>query len=225
MAQHDDVDSGKPDLRAALRRARVDSAQANDAVIELRSVEISTLKVLQNSLRGLIEQVPQEHNSLFDVGLVPGFPPRLWIDILSYVEMAADRETYVFVRETRLGRRVLAEHKECARIVDPITDYVARRVIEREKALAEDMIPILERREISSLVGFKQAHVSNKIPEVILPEVMAVANAPVAVIDSPAPPAKPRPRGWWLVRAGGHVLRALVLGGGTWLAMLAPAAG
>jgi hypothetical protein len=39
------------------------------------------------------------------------------------------------VQDTRFGRIVLAESHEVAAIVDAVTDYVARRMIEREHAM------------------------------------------------------------------------------------------
>jgi hypothetical protein len=42
---------------------------------------------------------------------------------------------YRFVQDTRFGRIVLAESHEVPVIVDAVTDYVARRMIEREHAL------------------------------------------------------------------------------------------
>ena len=50
--------------------------------------------------------------------------------------MGRDKRSYRFVQDTRFGRIVLAESHEVAAIVDAVTDYVARRMVEREHALA-----------------------------------------------------------------------------------------
>jgi hypothetical protein len=42
---------------------------------------------------------------------------------------------YRFVQDTRFGRIVLAESHDTAVIVEAVTDYVARRMIERERAM------------------------------------------------------------------------------------------
>jgi Protein of unknown function (DUF3040) len=75
---------------------------------------------------------------LFDRGLSRGDTPRLWIDPVAHVAMGRDKRTYRFLYDTRIGRRVLAESHEIAEIVRAVTDYVARRLVERERALAED---------------------------------------------------------------------------------------
>jgi ABC-type hemin transport system ATPase subunit len=42
------------------------------------------------------------------------------------------------VQETRYGRVVLAESHELAEMVQSVTRYVARRMVERERALGDD---------------------------------------------------------------------------------------
>ena len=75
---------------------------------------------------------------MFDAGLVPGDKPRLFIDMLAFVEMARDRRTYRFLQDTRYGRITLIENDHLGPLVEAVTNYVARRLVEREKALASD---------------------------------------------------------------------------------------
>jgi hypothetical protein len=49
-----------------------------------------------------------------------------------------DAEVARLEQDTRYGRAVLAESYEVRDIVQAITDYVARRLVERERALADD---------------------------------------------------------------------------------------
>jgi hypothetical protein len=49
--------------------------------------------------------------------------------------MGRDKRIYRFVQDTRFGRIVLAESHDVPVIVDAVTDYVARRMIERDRAL------------------------------------------------------------------------------------------
>jgi hypothetical protein len=49
--------------------------------------------------------------------------------------MGRDKRIYRFVQDTRFGRIVLAESHDVPVIVDAVTDYVARRMVERERAL------------------------------------------------------------------------------------------
>jgi hypothetical protein len=50
--------------------------------------------------------------------------------------MARDRRTYRFVQDTRDGPVILTESMSSDDIVQAITKYVARRIVERERALA-----------------------------------------------------------------------------------------
>jgi len=49
--------------------------------------------------------------------------------------MGRDKRIYRFVQDTRYGRIVLAESHDVPVIVEAVTGYVARRMIEREHAL------------------------------------------------------------------------------------------
>jgi hypothetical protein len=50
--------------------------------------------------------------------------------------MARDRRTYRFVQDTRDGPVILTESASADDIVQAVTKYVARRMVERERALA-----------------------------------------------------------------------------------------
>ena len=49
--------------------------------------------------------------------------------------MGRDKRIYRFVQDSRFGRIVIAESHEVAAVVQAVTDYVARRMIEREHAM------------------------------------------------------------------------------------------
>lgn len=127
---------GRPLLREALRRARVEAVEHGDVVIGLRHAEIARLEVLRDALAPVFAEVPSEID-LFDVGLVPGDRPRLFVDMVSFVEMGRDRKVYRFLRDSRHGRSVTAESERVEPIVAAVTDYVARRLVERERLLTD----------------------------------------------------------------------------------------
>ncbi|MGH6714897.1 MAG: hypothetical protein ACREDC_01775, partial [Bradyrhizobium sp.] len=83
-----------------------------------------------------------EQIDLFDRGISQGDTPRLWIDVVTHVVMGRDKRSYRFVQDTRFGRIVLAESHDVPVIVDAVTDYVARRMVEREQALATPSAPV-----------------------------------------------------------------------------------
>jgi hypothetical protein len=67
-----------------------------------------------------------------------GETPRLWIDAVAHVAMGRDKRSYRFLHDSRMGRHVLAESHEIPDIVQAVTTYVARRLVERQLALEAD---------------------------------------------------------------------------------------
>jgi hypothetical protein len=124
-------------LRDALRQARLESAERSAVVVDLRDAEAARLETLNDALDDLFAEMPSDVE-LFDRGIGRGDPIRLWIDVISYVVMGRDKRTYRFLQDSRNGRIVLAESPEVEDIVEAVTKYAARRIIERERALASD---------------------------------------------------------------------------------------
>ena len=127
-------------LRDALRKARIEAADRTGVVVDLRDAEVARLEILNEALDPLFAQVPDSID-LFDRGISQGETPRLWIDVVAHVLMGRDKRIYRFVQDTRYGRIVLAESHDVPVIVDAVTDYVARRMIEREHALVATPAP------------------------------------------------------------------------------------
>src|SRR5580698_8342709 len=122
-------------LRDALRQARIEAADRTGVVVDLRDAEVARLEILNEALDPLFGQIP-DHVDLFDRGISQGETPRLWVDVVAHVLMGRDKRVYRFVQDTRFGRIVIAESHDVPVIVDAVTDYVARRIVEREHALA-----------------------------------------------------------------------------------------
>src|SRR4051794_28360376 len=129
-------------LRDALRQARIEAADRTGVVVDLRDAEVARLEILNEALDPLFGQIP-DWVDIFDRGISQGDTPRLWIDIVAHVLIGRDKRLYRFVRDTRFGRTVLAESHDAAAIVDAVTDYVARRMIEREHALVTAPVPVV----------------------------------------------------------------------------------
>jgi hypothetical protein len=121
-------------LRDALRQARIEAADRTGVVVELRDAEVARLEILNEALDPLFAEVPAQVD-LFDRGVSQGETPRLWIDVVAHVVMGRDKRIYRFVQDTRFGRIVIAESHDVPVIVNAITGYVARRMIEREHAM------------------------------------------------------------------------------------------
>ncbi|MFT3940704.1 hypothetical protein [Rhodopseudomonas sp.] len=122
-------------LKDALRQARIEAADRTGVVVDLRDAEIARLEILNDSLDPLFAEIPGG-GELFDRGISQGDTPRLWIDVVAHVVMGRDKRMYRFVQDTAYGRIVLAESHEAAKIADAVTSYVARRLVERERALS-----------------------------------------------------------------------------------------
>jgi hypothetical protein len=127
-------------LRDALRQARIEAADRTGVVVDLRDAEVARLEILNEALDPLFAQIPEQVD-LFDRGISQGDTPRLWVDMVAHVSMGRDKRIYRFVQDTRFGRIVIAESHEVAVMIDAITDYVARRMIEREHALVATPAP------------------------------------------------------------------------------------
>jgi hypothetical protein len=135
------VDHTRPiRLRDALRQARIEAADRTGVVVDLRDAEVARLEILNDALDPLFAQIPEQVD-LFDRGVSQGDTPRLWIDVVAHVLMGRDKRIYRFVQDTRFGRIVIAESHDVAAIVDAVTDYIARRMIEREHTLVATPAP------------------------------------------------------------------------------------
>jgi hypothetical protein len=208
---HANASDGERGLADALKRARIAQAERSGVIVDLRAAEIARLEALFDEVQKLVMQVPEVHRSLFEGGMVPGFPPRLWVDILAYVEMARDKRTYRFVRESREERAVLAESTELAVMLDRITDYVAHRIVERERAFDEAGMPLAPLLPPARPPKpFAPPRTDLAPPPAVESSAPAAAEPSIAAPDAPAravsagsaPPAEPvaRRNGEWAVR-------------------------
>jgi hypothetical protein len=123
-------------LKEALRQARIESAERSGVVLDMRDAEAARLEMLNDALDPVFAEVPANVD-IFDRGVSRGDVPRLWIDITAYVLMGRDKRGYRFVQDTRYGRKILSESSDIPETTKAITRYVAARLIERDRALAE----------------------------------------------------------------------------------------
>ena len=137
MAKSDKQPEAVTPLKEAVREARMEAAERTAVVVDLRDAELARLELLNEALDPLFKDIPDDVE-LFDRGLSRGDTPRLWIDAVAHVVMGGDKRQYRFVQDTRYGRAVLAESYEVHEIVQAVTRYVARRMVERERALSGD---------------------------------------------------------------------------------------
>jgi ElaB/YqjD/DUF883 family membrane-anchored ribosome-binding protein len=124
-------------LQEAMHQARVEAAERTSVVVDLRDAEVARLELLNEALDPLFAEIPPEVD-LFDRGISAGQTPRLWVDPVAHIVMGRDKRSYRFLQDSRMGRHVLAESHDISDVVKAVTSYIARRLIERQQALAEN---------------------------------------------------------------------------------------
>lgn len=128
-------------LSDAMRDVRIAKADRNDVVIDLKEADLARLEILADELKSIIDEIPANDDQ-FDFAISKGMQPRLWIDATSHVMMGRDRRTYRFVRDTRLGRVVLSETPDIRQVRERVTNYIAERIVERQRMLDGDLEPL-----------------------------------------------------------------------------------
>ncbi len=207
----DHIKLAPPSLKAAVRRARVESAEQSEAVDDLRQAEIVRLEMLEEALRPVIDQAPADVE-LFDMGIAHGERPRLFLDMISFVDLGHDRRTYRFFQDTRHGRVLIAESATFERIVSAATNYIARRLVEREQALASE-----GRNRYAAEIQLKAATKAKQLAD------RARASGEAKGGGAPAAP-EPAPRTLWgaFVELGSFFL--MTLGAFTFIGLICLAA-
>jgi hypothetical protein len=127
-------------LSDAVRDVKNAFADRDDVVVDMREAHRMRLDLLAAELAPVFAEVPTDMDN-FDFVVSSGLQPRLWIDAVSHVAMGRDRRTYRFLRDTRIGRIVLAESTEMKPVADQVTRYVAERVVERQRMMEGGVEP------------------------------------------------------------------------------------
>jgi hypothetical protein len=205
-------------LRDTIRSVRTAEAERSDVVVELRDAERARLEILAEELRSVFNEVPADDEQ-FIFTVAAGTPPRLWIDMTSFVVMARDRRSYRFLKDTRLGRTVIVETAKIEDIADTITHYVAERIIERERAMEGDWL-IKRARQDDLATRLSEETRRDDERRALAREALATAATAAASRQRRAAPVDARNVGW-LVAAflGGILVGAIVLFGYAWIAV------
>jgi hypothetical protein len=126
-------------LAEAIREVKNATADRDDVVVEMREAERMRLELLANELEPVIAEVPQGAD-LFDFAVSSGLQPRFWIDAIAHVSMGRDKRTFRFLKDTRLGRVVLAESTDLKTVANAVTRYLAERIVERQRLMEGDVV-------------------------------------------------------------------------------------
>jgi hypothetical protein len=148
------IDQSKK-LSDAIRDVKNAFADRDDVVVDMREAHRMRLDLLAAELAPVFADVPADMDN-FDFVVSSGLQPRLWIDAVSHVAMGRDRRTYRFLKDTRIGRMVLAESTEMKPVADSVTRYVAERIVERQRMMEGGVEP--------AIAGMKRADVPEAEP-------------------------------------------------------------
>ncbi|WP_173931965.1 hypothetical protein [Chelativorans sp. Marseille-P2723] len=128
-------------LSDVVREIKTAAADREDVVVEMREASRTRLELLAQELAPVFAEVPED-DPTFDFALSSGEKPRLWIDAVAHIVMGPDRRTYRFLRDTRLGRVVLAESTEVRTVADQVTRYIAERMVERQRLVEGEVVAL-----------------------------------------------------------------------------------
>lgn len=130
----------------AVREMKTAAADREDVVVEMREAARTRLELLAQELQPVFADVPED-DPMFDFAISAGEKPRLWIDAVAHVAMGHDRRTYRFLRDTRLGRVVLAESAEIGPVAEQVTRYIAERLVERQRMVEGEVVSLPRRMQ------------------------------------------------------------------------------
>ena len=119
----------------ALREARLAEAAHFEAALDLRDSKSLRLQILKEALLPAVQASP-EARALFDLTLLPGDPPKLWVDLTSYVVMEPDHRTYRFLQDRQDEREVLFESSDREAAAAAVRRHMAHRLVARERQAA-----------------------------------------------------------------------------------------
>ena len=135
--EKDSIQEQMLNLKQALNEVRSAQADREDVVVDMKHATLSRLELLAEDLQPVIEDIPKD-NEQFEFAIAKGETPRFWIDMTSFVRMGGDGREYQFVKDTRMGRVVLEQSTNRKMVGERVTQYVAERVLERERMIEGD---------------------------------------------------------------------------------------
>jgi len=134
-----DFQAAQDALDASLAEARLQQSAHHDAVSAIRDAQTLRLQVLHDELAPLVRARP-ETAAFIDLTLMHGDPPRLWIDLTSYVTTAPDPRTFCLVQDTKKGQSILLETKNRSEMHKKVTEFIAHRTVQRQRELPQAAI-------------------------------------------------------------------------------------
>lgn len=119
-------------LERDVRRARLAQAAHFDALVDIKDAQTLRLDALQGKLKKQISAEPRLAG-LLPLQMADGFPPRLWIDNISYIVMEPDPRTYRLMRQEQAGHETVLETRDMSEMVSKVREYASHALIEAQR--------------------------------------------------------------------------------------------
>ncbi len=136
-----DIEARVHDLSKSMERMKSKQADRDDVVVELMQSQQTRLEMLARDMQSVFSEIP-DGNDQFEFALSKGETPRLWVDMTTHVRMGRDTREYELVKDTKMGRKILASTADKNQMGQVITDYVADKILERERAIEGEWVAL-----------------------------------------------------------------------------------
>ncbi len=121
-------------MAAELKRARTLQGASHEARLAARDTAAMRLLALKQELAPYVEGLP-EVERFVELSLINGETPRLWLDLISWVEMGPDQQHWRMMQDTAEGREVVFETDQLDAMVAFLRKFIALRAVQRERLL------------------------------------------------------------------------------------------
>lgn len=172
------------DLANAMNKIRSAQADRDDVVVEMKHTKVSRLELLRDDLQPVQDDIPYD-NEMFDFALLKGDTPRLWVDMTSFVRMGVDGREYEFVKDTRMGRVILGHGSSRKKMGEHVTDYVAERLLERERMIEGDWLSLSHMMDARNADVEKLEATKEVVSQPALSESMDESQSIQSVVNKP----------------------------------------
>jgi hypothetical protein len=122
-------------LDQALKEARLLQAAQLEAMVNVQDARVLRLEALRDSLLPDMRQ-HEALGTLFELNVQHGDKPKLWLDLISVVEMEPDPRTYCLVQDREGRREVLFETRDLEDMRQKVVQHLAHRMVEHERKAA-----------------------------------------------------------------------------------------
>ena len=116
-------------LRNELRQARIAEGAHYEAALQLRDAKTIRLQLLKDDLA----EAAAAGGELFDLALVPGEPPKLWIDLVTSVVMEPEPSIYRLQQDRQSGREILFESGKRGEVAEAARRHMAHLLVARQR--------------------------------------------------------------------------------------------